>query len=279
MPGYKTLKEKYNLETGFFKQGLPYTKIGNKKDIIIDIEALSFKHEPASGLELKQIIRSHRLLAEEFSVYLIGRKPNLPEDYLMDKMALDYARLIKEEFGFPVNIMGISTGGQIAQYLAADYPDTVKKLAIISSAYRLSEKGVEIEGRSAEYFKKKQYGKSLAVLMDFALKPGLKTCMIKIFLKLLGRKKLGKIEYPNDFLTEIKADREMNFKDRLHEIKAPTLIISGELDIAYTSNDVRVTADKTPNSKLILYPEYGHNLSFSNTDRVQIDLLSFFRNL
>jgi len=269
--------KKYNIETGFFKNGLPYTKIGNKSKILIDIEALSFKHEPVSGMMLKEFVKSHRLLAEEYAVFLIGRRPNSPEDYSMDKMAEDYSEVIRGEFRRPVDVMGISTGGQIAQYLAADHPDTVRKLIIVSAAYRLSKIGMELERKSAEYFKQGKYGKSLAVMMDFTLMPGLKRSLIKFFIQLIGKKMLGNIKYPNDFLIEVRADREMNFKDRLGDIKAPVLIMSGESDIAYTEEDIRSTAEGIPGSELILYKGYGHNLSFSNTEQLQKDMLDFLR--
>jgi len=273
----KKLKEKYNIETGFFEDGLPYTRMGNKPNILVDIEALSFKHEPLSGFILQGFIKSHRLLTKEYTVFLIGRRPNLPEDYLMDKMADDYAQMIRREFKGPVDVMGISTGGQISHYLAADHPDTVRKLVIISAAYRLSERGVEMERKSAEYFKQGKYGKSLAVIMDLVFSSGLKRSIIKLFTQLVGEKMLGEIEYPNDFLAEIRADREMNFKDRLKDIKVPTLIICGELDIGYTVDDVRMTAEGIPDAELILYKGYGHNLTFSNMEQVQKDILEFLK--
>ena len=273
----KKLKEKYNIETGFFEDGLPYTRMGNKPNILVDIEALSFKHEPLSGFILQGFIKSHRLLTKEYTVFLIGRRPNLPEDYLMDKMADDYAQMIRREFKGPVDVMGISTGGQISHYLGADHPDTVRKLVIISAAYRLSERGVEMERKSAEYFKQGKYGKSLAVIMDLVFSSGLKRSIIKLFTQLVGEKMLGEIEYPNDFLAEIRADREMNFKDRLKDIKVPTLIICGELDIGYTVDDVRMTAEGIPDAELILYKGYGHNLTFSNMEQVQKDILEFLK--
>jgi pimeloyl-ACP methyl ester carboxylesterase len=85
---------------------------------------------------------------------------------------------------------------------------------------------------------------------------------------------MGEVKYPNDFLIEVQADREMNFKDRLNEIKPPTLIMSGELDICYTADDVHTTAEGIPNAKLILYKGYGHNLSMSK-DTIQKDALDF----
>ncbi len=87
----------------------------------------------------------------------------------------------------------------------------------------------------------------------------------------------GNIRYPNDFLTEVRVGREMNFKDRLKDIKVPTLVMSGGLDIGYTAEDVRTTADGIPDVRLILYKGYGHNLSFSNTEQVQKDMLEFLR--
>ena len=85
------------------------------------------------------------------------------------------------------------------------------------------------------------------------------------------------LKYPNDFLIEVQADREMNFKDRLSEIKAPTLILSGELDVAYTADDVRTASEGIPNSELILYEGYGHNLAMSNRKQVLKDALEFLK--
>lgn len=53
MASMKKLKQKYNLETGFLQDKLPYAQIGNNDRILVNIEALSFKHEPPSGFELK----------------------------------------------------------------------------------------------------------------------------------------------------------------------------------------------------------------------------------
>jgi len=226
---------------------------------------------------LNQFKKSNSVFLEDYTIYLVGRRPNLPDDYLMDKMVEDYAKMIRREFKGPVDVAGVSTGGQIAHFLAADHPDTVRKLVIISAAYRLSERGVEIERQSAEYFQKEKYGKSMAVLMEFMFSSGLKRVFIKFLMRLIGRRMLGKIKYQTDFLVEVQADREMNFKDRLSEIKAPTLILSGELDVGYTVDDVRTTAKGIPNSELILYKGYGHNLVMSNRAQVLKDALEFLK--
>ncbi len=272
----KRVKKKYNVETGFFEDGLPYARIGDKPNIIVNIEALSFKHEPPSGFTLKQFIKSARPFIEEYTVYLIVRKQNVPEDYTFTDMASDYAKMIRREFKEPVVIMGASTGGQIAQYLAANHPDIVRKLIIISAAYRVSEKGAEIEGKAAKYFKKGKYGNSLAAILDLIFSSKITRSIAKFFTRLIGKRIIGKIKYPNDFLTEVRGDIEMNFKERLKDIKALTLVLSGDLDIEYTADLVRETAEGIPNSKLILYEGYGHNLA-AKWKLLQKDILEFLK--
>lgn len=273
----RKIKEKYDIETGYFEDMLPYARIGNKPNVLINIEALSFKHEPPSGFMVKRFVKSAEPFLEEYTVYLIGRKPNMPEDYTFTDMANDYAKMIRREFQGPVFVMGASTGGQIAHYLTADHPDVVRKLIIISAAYRVSEKGAEIEKRAAEYFKQGRYGKCLATIEEMIFSSRITRGIAKFFTRLVGKFFIGKIEYPNDFLTEIREDIEMNFKERLGEIKTPTLIISGDLDIDYPAEFVRETAEGIPNAKLILYEGYGHGLA-GKWDLLKKDILEFLKS-
>ena len=273
----RKIKEKYNIETGFSEDGLPYARIGNKSNILINIEALSFKHEPPSGFMVKRFVKSAEPFLEEYTVYLIGRKPNVPENYTFTDMSNDYAKMIRREFQGSVNVMGASTGGQIAHYLAADHPDVVRKLIIVSAAYRVSEKGAEIEKRAAEYFEQGRYGKCLAAIEELIFTSRITRAIAKFFTRLFGKFFIGKIEYPNDFLTEVRGDIEMNFKERLGEIKAPTLIISGDLDIDYPAEFVRETAEGIPNAKLILYEGYGHGLA-GKWNLLKNDILEFLKS-
>ena len=273
----RKIKEKYNIETGFFEDWLTYARMGDKPNILIDLEALSFTHEPPSGMELKQFIKSAQLLTEDYTYYLIGRKPNVPEDYTFSDIANDYARMIRREFKGSVDVMGVSTGGQIAHYLAADHPDVVRKLVIISAAFRLSEKGVEIERKAAEFFKQEKYGRTFAAILDLIWSSRIARSVAKFFTRLFGKMAMGEVKYPNDFFTEVRGDQEMNFKDRLKEIKASTLVLSGESDIGYTADDVRATAEGIPNAELILYEGYGHGLVMANREQVCKDVLDFLK--
>jgi pimeloyl-ACP methyl ester carboxylesterase len=270
-------KENFKIETGFFQDGLTFARIGNKSRILVVIEALSYTHEPPSGIRLKMFKRAVKSFLNDYTVYLIGRKPNVPRDYSFTDMAEDYKRMIKREFNVPVDVVGTSTGGQIALYLAANHPEVVRKLVVISAAFRLGEKGVEIERKAENFFNQKKYGKSFVALLDYLYSPGIKKKIVTIFTRLIGKKMMGKVKYPNDFLTEIRGDIEMNFKDRLKDINAPTLILSGKLDVGYKAEDVRTTANEIPDSESIIYKGYGHDLTMRNGKQVYNDLLDFLK--
>jgi len=77
---------------------------------------------------------------------------------------------------------------------------------------------------------------------------------------------------PSDLLVTLEAEDKHDFKDRLSEIKAPTLVIGGEEDYFYP---IRETAAGIPNVKLILYEGLGHNAMFEKTRQFQEDILAF----
>jgi hypothetical protein len=65
-------------------------------------------------------------------------------------------------------------------------------------------------------------------------------------------------EDPSDLVVTLEAEDKHNFKDRLKEIAAPTLVVAGKKDLFYTEQLFRETAEGIPNARLILYEGMGH---------------------
>ncbi len=65
----------------------------------------------------------------------------------------------------------------------------------------------------------------------------------------------------SDLVITIEAEDRHNFKDRLSEITAPTLVVAGDKDPFYSETLFRETAEGIPNARLILYQGMGHPAS------------------
>ena len=57
---------------------------------------------------------------------------------IMGRQGPELPAFYRSLFGWPVDVIGVSTGCSIVQHLAADHPDVVRRLVIHSSAYPLS---------------------------------------------------------------------------------------------------------------------------------------------
>lgn len=261
---------KLKATTGYFESGLPYLRIGSYPRILVIFEGLSFENKPPSGLMLRMYVGTVKLIAQNYTVYSVGRKIGLPADYSMRDMSDDYATMIRNEFGGAVDIMGISTGGPIAQHFAVDHPELVRHLVLAMTGYRLTEKGRILQRLFMELGRQGKWRKVFSSMVDGIYPRGIKKYLFKLFMWLFGT--FAAPEDPSDMLVTLEAEDKHDFRDRLVEIKAPTLVIGGEEDYFYP---IRETAAGIPNAKLILYEGFGHTAMSDNNRQFQEDILAF----
>lgn len=123
-----------------------------------------FENRPQFGL-----VSPYGFLKDAYNVFAVLRKPGLPEGYNLKDMADDYASTIQEKFGGPVDIIGVSTGGSIAQHFAADHPELVRRLVLHSSAHMLSEAGKQLQLKVSRLAQQGQWYAANAAMMGFIL--------------------------------------------------------------------------------------------------------------
>lgn len=264
---------KSKVTTGYSKSGLPYVRIGSGPRTLVILEG-AYDAKPPSGFMLRMIRSLYEGLAKDYIVYSVWwtRKRDLPTGYSMRDISDDYAAMIKEEFEGPVDIMGGSTGGTIAQHLAADHPELVHRLVLAITGYRLSEEGKEGQRRFCELARQGKWRKAYSHMMDGVYPRGIKKHLWKLFIWLFAS--FMTPDDPTDLLIVMEAEDKHDFKDRLAEIKAPTLVIGGEEDFFYP---IRETAVGILNAELILYEGFGHNVPDDNKRQFQKDVLAFLK--
>lgn len=260
---------KSKITTGYSKNGLPFVRIeGGPRDLVI-FEGLNFNHVPPSGLQLRMTVGGYLSFTRHYTVYHVGRKPGLPNGYSIKEMADDYAVMIENEMNSPVDVLGLSTGGTIAQQFAVDHPKLVRRLVLASTGYALSESGAVAQRKVIQFIRQGKW-RSAAVAMAGAMASGMARPVLKLLLWMIGKSMFKSAGGPSDGLSELEAEDCFNFKERLPEIKTPTLVIGGENDGFYP---IAETGAGIPFAKLILYKNAGHMASMKR--RFNHDILIF----
>jgi len=245
---------KLKVTNGYFNNGIPYARMGSGSRILVIFDGLDFSHKPPSGFMLRMTASSYKPLGYDFTIYYVRRKPGLPLGHSMQDMSNDYATMIRDELGGPVDIIGLSTGGPIAQYFAVDHPDLINKLILASTGYCLTDTGRRLQRHLGDLAREEKWRAAAASMADL-MYTGIIRIIFRSLLWLFGKSMFGSPTFPSDGIVEIEAEDKHDFKERLAEIKVPTLVIGGEKDFLYP---IRETAEGIPNAKLVLYKGAGH---------------------
>ena len=106
---------------------IDYITFGSGKKSLIMIQGLNTRGIKGAGLSLAFM---YRILAKEYKVYLFDRRPDVWEGITVRDFAKDIALAMEELQIKSADVLGVSQGGMIAQYLAIDRPDLVHKLVL-----------------------------------------------------------------------------------------------------------------------------------------------------
>jgi pimeloyl-ACP methyl ester carboxylesterase len=253
--------KKQKIESGIFNNKVPYVKVTAGPDLIIVIDSSndlmsSLLKDPASRKK-----QYGMLIPPEYSFYVLGFNPDMPEGYTKEKMCDDFAEVIKtiEKETKPIAILSGSFGGLVAITFAAKYPELTRKLVLISTAHKNNESGISIIKKSIELSKA---GKFLEVqkMAEGMCKRWIYNFMMKMMMTLQKKKILANWNPASTVIIGY-SDVLRTFdtlKNYLPQIKAPTLIFGAGRDQFFSTEAYEETAKLIPNAKLKFFPEETH---------------------
>jgi pimeloyl-ACP methyl ester carboxylesterase len=128
------------VETGVLHDQFPYVQVGGGRQPLVVLPGRALHNKTASGLVARSYGYGFRLLADEYTLYIVQRRrgPSAPPD--TKQLAADHAQVLSQHLG-QVRLMGLSTGGLIAQHIALDHPDLVEGLVLVVNGAYLSQRG------------------------------------------------------------------------------------------------------------------------------------------
>jgi pimeloyl-ACP methyl ester carboxylesterase len=265
------------VEVGTFLGEFPYVRVGNGLENLVILPGITLENKPPNRLAAWTYRLGFGRFATNYAVYVINRRRGMPPGYTAQDMAQDYTRVIESELG-PSHIMGFSTGGAIAQYVALEHPEVVRSLILIVSASRLSEEGREICERWQALTREGHWQELRSDMASVTVSGERNKRFARAFMKVLGRFVIGTPENPSDFLVTLEADLNHDTTERLNEIYAPTLIVGGSEDPFFSVSLLRETAEKLPDATLHIYEGVGHGVPKERKRRYENDTLAFWDN-
>ena len=197
----------------------------------------------------------YRQFSKDFRVYIFSRKNKTTQGYTTREMAKDQQKVLHQLDIERAFVMGVSQGGMVAQYLAIEFPDLVKRLVI---AVSISRPNMTIQAAVESW-------KQMATADDY--KSLIIDTMEKTFSARQLRKyrpfypvisRLGKPNSFRRFLNQAEACLGHDAYGELNRINCPTLVIGGGIDLVVGPNSSEEMAAQIEDSQLVIYPELGH---------------------
>ncbi len=233
---------------------MSYVSFGKGEKTLVVLPGLSDGLSTVKGkaLILSLPYRSH---LQDYTVYMFSRKDAMPEGYSIRDMASDQIRALKELGIEETYVLGVSQGGMIAQYMAIDHPETVKKLILAVTASHANETIKENVSNWISMAEKKDH---TALMCDSGEKMYSERYLQKNrkFFPLLAR-----FTKPADYDRFLKnAYAILGFDDReeLDKISCPVYIIGGSEDHTVGKDASRDLHERIKSSELFIYEGLGH---------------------
>lgn len=233
---------------------MDYIAFGKGNDILIMLPGLGDGLSTVKGTALL-FAMAYRAYAMNYKVYVFSRKSQLKEGYSTRDMAKDQAEAMKMLGISKADIMGVSQGGMIAQYLAIDYPNLVNKLVL---AVTLSKQNETIQKVVNSWIEMAKHGDYKRLIIDTTEKSYSERYLKKhrFLYPILSR--VGNTKDFSRFFILANACLTHNTYNELEKINCPTFIIGGDDDKVVGKDASTEMAEKISGSRLLIYKGLGH---------------------
>ena len=228
-----------------------YIRFGSGKKPLIMIQGLNTRGIKGAALSLAYM---YRIFAKEYTVYLFDRRPVVYDGITVRDMAADIASAMDALGLKNADVFGTSQGGMIAQYLAIDRPDLVRRLVLAVTLSRNNDTVKQVVG---DWIEMAERGDMKRFVLDMAEKMYSETYVRKYRPLMPLLTILQKPKYVKRFVILAKSCLTCDTYDILDKIKCPTLVIGGKQDKVVSGVASEEIAEKL-GCRLHMYENLGH---------------------
>src|SRR5690348_4966754 len=205
-----------------------------------------------------------------------GLSPVPPPPYTLDDLVEDLEALRRELGIAKAHFMGHSLGGMIGPAYARRYPDRVLSLGLLSTAaFRTVDDSAKVKGVVAA-MRQRGIAPVLETLKDRWFTPEFAAAQPDV----IARRMQQVIDTDAQvFLSVFDIYAETEMAPWLHEIRAPSLVLTGEFDGGCPPRLNELIAKQLPSSHLVVLSKLRHAILLEAPEQVAPHLLKFLDGL
>ena len=235
---------------------MDYIRFGKGARVLIMLPGLGDGLRTVKGTALPMALM-YRKFAKQYTVYAFSRREPLAAGMTIRDMAAEQAEVMALLGIDRADILGVSMGGMIAQWLAIDHPHRVGKLILTVTC---AEQNPVLRESIREWVDLAKAGDH-AGFMDSNLR--------RIYSERYYRQNkwmaplIGALTKPKSydrFFIQAEACLTHDARAELQSIQAQTLVIGGEKDLALGGEASKVLVQHIHGAALKMYPQWGHGL-------------------
>jgi len=201
---------------------------------------------------------------------LLSHRPLKNAEYTVDDMAADAAGLLHALGIESAHVVGISMGGMIGQALAINHPGLVKSLCSIMSHPGDGKSG--LMKKSLMWKARRHLSPSVDTAVDegvamFRLISG--SSFDEAEARMVVARGFDRSYRTQGTMRQIAAIAgSLDRTSGLRRVKSPTLVIHGLQDPLVQPSGAMATSHAVPGSRLLMFPDMGHDLPATRTDEM-----------
>lgn len=205
-----------------------------------------------------------------------GQSPKPDDTFGLDELVNDLER-VRERTGFEkAHFAGHSLGGMIGPAYARKYPERVLSLGLLSTAAGRTDEDSQKVWAVVKAMEKRGVENVLTTLVD----RWYTDTFIAEHDDIVQRRLKQVIDTdPEIFLNVFRIYAGTEMMPWLHEIAAPSLILTGENDGGCNPRLNEGIHTAMPNSELVILPDFKHSLLLEAPDDVAKNMLRFLSNV
>lgn len=202
-----------------------------------------------------------------------GDSPSAPGWPTLRDLAADVAGLLRQMGGRRSHVVGLSLGGGVALQMGLDFPDLVESLTIVNAAATLRVPFQRLPGA---------FGRMALLLsgrrrwLGEWVAAGLFPRDDQLQLREVAAERIAE-NLRRNYLKAIIAILRFDLRKQVHLIRAPTLVIAGELDDTMPLHPKEELTRAIPGARLKVIEDSGHATPLDAPDEFNQILLEFLR--